>query len=437
MTDPILASATLFGGMFLTLIAGVPIAIALGGLSVILVMVFWGANGMSMLALRAFGTTSSFEYVAIPLFIFMAGMLERSGLAERLFGTVNYLVRRIRGGLAVGVILICTLFAAMAGISGAATVAMGMLALPAMLSRGYSKDIALGSLAAGGSLGILIPPSVTMIVYGLISNTSIGKLYAGGVLPGLVLAFMFILYVLLRCRFQPELAPTAEDIEAVEPPTVSEVLWALLPALFLMFAVLGSILLGLTSVSESAAIGAIGSVFVAGLHGRLSFSVLNAVSHVTLKTTCLIFWIIIGASAFSTLYTALGASGLIRDIVLGWDLNRYVILALMMAILLILGMFIETVGIIMITVPVFLPIAKSLGFDPVWFGILFIINMEIGFITPPFGYNLFYLKGVAPEGVTMMDIYKSVVPFVFVMILGIALFASLPQIVLLLPNALF
>ena len=437
MADPILASATLFGGMFIALLAGVPIAIALGGLSVILVLVFWGANGMSMLALRAFGTTSSFEYVAIPLFIFMAGMLERSGLAERLFSTVNYLVRRIRGGLAVGVILICTLFAAMAGISGAATVAMGMLALPAMLSRGYSKDIALGSLAAGGSLGILIPPSVTMIVYGLISNTSVGKLYAGGVLPGLVLAIMFIAYVLLRCRFQPGLAPTTADIEAVEPPTVGQVLAALLPALFLMFAVLGSILMGLTSVSESAAIGAIGSVLVAGLGGKLSFSVLNSVSHVTLRTSCLIFWIIIGASAFSTLYTALGASGLIRDMVLGWEFNRYVILAIMMLILLIMGMFIETVGIIMITVPVFLPIAKSLGFDPVWFGILFIINMEIGFITPPFGYNLFYLKGIAPKGVTMMDIYKSVIPFVGVMLIGMALFVLMPQIILFLPNALF
>ncbi|OED47304.1 TRAP transporter large permease [Leisingera sp. S232] len=437
MADPILASAILFGGMFFALLAGAPIAIALGGLSVILVLVFWGANGMSMLALRAFGTTSSFEYVAIPLFIFMAGMLERSGLAEGLFGSVNYLVRRIRGGLAVGVIIICTLFAAMSGISGAATVAMGMLALPAMLSRGYSKDIALGSLAAGGSLGILIPPSVTMIVYGLVSNTSVGKLYAAGVLPGLVLAVLFIAYVLLRCRFQPGLAPTSEDIEAVEPPTLGQILGSLLPALFLMFAVLGSILLGLTSVSESAAIGAIGSILVAAAGKRLSFAVLNAVSHITLKTTCLIFWIIIGASAFSTLYTALGASGLIRDIVLGWEMNRYAVLALMMLILLIMGMFIETVGIIMITVPVFLPIAKTLGFDPVWFGILFIINMEIGFITPPFGYNLFYLKGVAPKGVTMVDIYKSVIPFVGVMLLGMALFVLLPQIILMLPNAMF
>lgn len=437
MVDPILATATLFGGMFLALLAGVPIAIALGGLSVILVFVFWGANAGSMLAMRAFGNTSSFEYVAIPLFIFMAGMLERSGLAERLFGTINYLVRRITGGLAVGVIIICTLFAAMAGISGAATVAMGMLALPAMLSRGYSKDIALGSLAAGGSLGILIPPSVTMIVYGLISNTSVGKLYAGGVLPGLMLAVMFIIYVLLRCRFQPGIAPTAAEIEAIEPPTLREVLGALLPAFFLMFAVLGSILFGLTSVSESAAIGALGSIFVAALGGKLSFSVLNSVSHITLKTTCLIFWIIIGASAFSTLYTALGASGLIRDLVLGWEVNRYVILALMMLILLIMGMFIETVGIIMITIPVFLPISNALGFDPVWFGILFIINMEIGFITPPFGYNLFYLKGVVPEGVTMMDIYKSVLPFVAVMILGMMIVAAVPQIVLLLPNALF
>jgi len=435
--DPITSTFVLFGGMFSMLIVGVPIAVALGGLSVILVYFFWGPNALPMIALKSFGTTSSFEFVAIPLFIFMASMLERSGVAERLYQTMNWLVRRIRGGLAIGTIGVCTLFAAMAGISGAATVAMGMLALPAMLSRGYSKDLAIGSVAAGGSLGILIPPSVTMIVYGLISNTSIGKLYAGGVLPGLMMAGLFVAYIMIRTGFQPHLAPSSEDLKNIEAPSKKEILGSIAPPVSLVFAVLGAILFGWTSISEAAAVGALGSIIVTGIGGQLKGQAIQEACRSTLLMSCLIFWIIIGASAFSTLYTALGASELVKDIVLGWDVNRYFVLFIMMLILLVLGMVIDTVGIILITVPAFLPVTSALGFDPVWFGVLFIINMEIGFITPPFGYNLFYLKGVVPDGVTMGDIYKSVIPFVLVMLLALAICILIPDIILALPSALF
>ena len=435
--NPVGFSALFFGAMFLCLALGVPLAIALGGLSAIFVYIFWSENALSMLAIKAFSSTSSFEFIAIPLFIFMANMLERSRIAEDLYATMHQFFGRLRGGLAAGTVVICTLFAAMAGVSGAATVSMGILALPAMLSRGYSKRIALGSIAAGGSLGILIPPSVTMIIYGLIANVSVGKLYAGGVLPGLLLAVLFIVYILVRSWLRPSLAPAAppDELTGWRDRVIS--LKGLIFPMLLIAAVLGSILTGFTSVSEAAAVGAFGSIVAALLKGRYEWTTYREAAENTLLISCLIFWIIIGASAFSTLYTAMGASRLMQELVLGLEVNRYVVLVAMQALLILLGMVIDTVGIIMITVPVFVPIILALGFDPVWFGVLFIINMEIGFLTPPFGYNLFYLRGVAPPDVTMLDIYQSIVPFVLLMVVGLGVCIAFPQIILVLPNALF
>jgi tripartite ATP-independent transporter DctM subunit len=435
--DVISLTALFFAAMFGCLAIGVPIAIALGGLSAILVLIFWGPNALSMLVLKAYGNTSSFEFLAIPLFVYMANMLERSGIAEDLYETMHRFVGGRRGGLAAGTVVICTIFAAMAGISGAATVSMGILALPAMLSRGYSKQLALGSVAAGGSLGILIPPSVTMIIYGLIAQTSVGKLYAGGVLPGLLLSLLFIAYILLRAHLQPELAPALPVSERFTWRQKLASLTGLIFPVLLVVGVLGAILSGFTSVSEAAAVGAFGSIIAALFKRGFNWRIFREAAETTLLVSCLIFWIIIGASAFSTLYTAMGASSLIKDAVIGLEVNRYVILVTMMGVLILLGMVLDTVGIMMITVPVFVPIILSLGFDPVWFGVLFIINMEIGFLTPPFGYNLFYLRGVAPRDVTMLDIYRSIVPFVFLMLLGLGLCIAFPEIILLLPELLF
>ena len=436
MIDPVLFTGIFFGTMFAALAIGVPISIALGGLSAILVYFFWGPSALAMLPLKAFGATTSFEYLAIPLFVFMANMLERSGVAEAMYETMAKFFGRVQGGLAAGTVAICTLFAAMAGVSGAATVAMGVIALPAMLNRGYPKGMALGSIAAGGSLGILIPPSVTMIVYGLIANTSIGRLYAAGLLPGLLMAGLFMIYILVRSAISFRTTATEPAPRYSWGEKLASLKGLIMP-LALVAAVLGSILAGVASVSEAAAVGAFGSMVIQVLTRGFSWAPFREAAHRTLLLSALIFWIIIGAGAFSTLYTSMGASSLIRGMVMDLEVNRYVILAAMMLVLLVLGMVLDTVGIIMIAAPIFVPIAISLGFDPVWFGILFIINMEIGFLTPPFGYNLFYLKGVAPPEVSMGDIYKSVTPYVLLMLVGMGLLVIFPEIVLILPDLVF
>lgn len=436
MADPVLTTSLLFGFMLLFLMLGVPIAIALGGISIGMIYLFWSPMALNMVPIRAFSTASSFEYVAIPLFIFMAAMLQRANIAEDLYNTMQKFFGGLRGGLAVGTIVICTLFAAMAGISGAATISMGMIAIPAMLARGYGKDIALGSIAAGGSLGILIPPSVTMIVYGIVANTSIGKLYAGGLLPGLLISALFIAYLIIRGWLQPEISGGREMTRYSLREKLVSLKGLVLPVL-LIVGVMGSILTGIASVSEASAIGAAGSILAAAVLRRLDWSVLRQACEETLQLSCMIFWIIIGATALSTFYTAMGASRLIEGLVLDLEVNRWLILVGMLSILFIMGMMLDTVGIIMITAPIFVPIITALGFDPVWFGILFIIMMEIGFLTPPFGYNLFYLRGVAPPEVRMTDIYRSVVPFIALMLVAVAICMVFPQIILVLPNAMF
>ncbi len=434
--DPVLTTSLLFILMMAFLTLGVPIAIALGGLSIGMIYFFWSPMALNMVPIRAFATASSFEYVAIPLFIFMAAMLQRSRIAEDLYDTMQTFFGGLRGGLAVGTIVICTLFAAMAGISGAATISMGMIAIPAMLARGYGKDIALGSIAAGGSLGILIPPSVTMIVYGIVANTSIGKLYAGGLLPGLLIAALFVAYLVIRGRLQPEISG-GRDLRSSSWAEKGVALKGLVLPVLLIVAVMGSILSGVASVSEASAVGAGGSLLCALILGRLDWKSAREACEETLQLSCMIFWIIIGATALSTFYTAMGASRLIEGLVLDLEINRWIILVAMLAILFVMGMLLDTVGIIMITAPIFVPIILALGFDPVWFGILFIIMMEIGFLTPPFGYNLFYLRGVSPPSVRMTDIYRSVLPFIGLMLLAVAICMAFPQIILILPNAVF
>lgn len=433
MADPTIPSILLFGGMFFFLGLGVPIAFALGGLSVAMIYFFWSPAALSMIPMRAFATATSFEYLSIPMFIFMAAMLQKSRIADDLYDTMQKFMGGIRGGLAIGTILICTLFSAMAGISGAATIAMGMVAIPAMFSRGYNRHMTLGSIAAGGSLGILIPPSVTMIVYGLVANTSIGGLYMGGILPGLLLAFLFGLYAYLRSAFDPRVA--------VDTTTYSwgeklRSLRMVLPPIALTIAVMGSILTGTAAVAEASAVGAGGAVLAALIARRLTWENLFAASRETLILSAVIFWIIIASSALSTFYTAIGATRMIEGLILDLEVNRWVIVTIMFVILALMGMVLETTGIIMITAPIFAPVAVQLGFDPVWFGILFIVLMEMGFLTPPFGYNLFYLKGVAPKDVTMNDLYVSIIPFVLLMVAAVGLMMLFPQIILWLPQTI-
>ncbi|WP_103174271.1 TRAP transporter large permease subunit [Paracoccus sp. SY] len=431
MADPTFASILLFGGMFFFLGLGVPIAIALGGLSVTMIYFFWSPAALSMIPMRAFATATSFEYLSIPMFIFMASMLQKSRIADDLYDTMQKFMGGMRGGLAIGTILICTMFSAMAGISGAATIAMGMVAIPAMLSRGYNRQMTLGSIAAGGSLGILIPPSVTMIVYGLVANTSIGGLYMGGVIPGLLLAFLFGLYSYLRSAFDPKV-----HVDTVRYSWKEKLisLRAVILPVGLTVAVMASILTGTAAVAEASAVGAGGAVLAAALARRLTLENLLGASRETLILSAVIFWIIIASSALSTFYTAIGATRMIEGLILDLEWNRWVIITVMLVILALMGMVLETTGIIMITAPIFAPVAVQLGFDPIWFGILFIVLMEMGFLTPPFGYNLFYLKGVAPKDVTMNELYRSIIPFVLIMIFAVALMMIFPGIITWLPR---
>ena len=308
-----------------------------------------------------------------------------------------------------------------------------MVAIAAMLSRGYNRQMTLGSIAAGGSLGILIPPSVTMIVYGLVAGTSIGGLYMGGILPGLLLAFLFAVYAYLRSAFDP--AVRADPVSYSWSERLVSLRKVILP-IGLAFAVMGSILTGTAAVAEASAVGAGGAIVAAGIARRLTFKTLTAALRDTMVLSTVIFWIIIASSALSTFYSAIGATRMIEGMIMGLEVNRWIIIIVMLLILMVLGMVLETTGIIMITAPIFAPIAVNLGFDPVWFGILFIVMMEMGFLTPPFGYNLFYLKGVAPKDVTMNELYLSIIPFVAIMILGVGLMLLFPQIILWLPQAI-
>ncbi|MCQ4307570.1 TRAP transporter large permease subunit [Pseudomonas stutzeri] len=426
---------------FLTLIfflvLGLPLAFVLGGVSVLFLYFTWGADAFYMVASQMWGTMESFTLVAIPLFVFMAMLLERTGVARDLYRMMHLWCGGMRGGLAIGTLGICAVFGAMVGISGAAVVAMGTIALPAMLERGYDKRMVLGCINTGGGWGILIPPSIMMILYAMISGQSVGKMFAAGVLPGLLLVALTVTYVLVRSFLQPHLAPALPKEERGSWPEKFRAVRAVLLPIGIVVIVLGSIIGGVTTPTEAAAMGVLGALISAALYRKLDWPVLQEAAIRTFKLTGMIAWILFAAHAFSSAYQGMGAQSLIEGLMMDLPGGRWAIVIFMMAIVFVMGMLLDPVGIMLITLPVFLPIIASLGFDPIWFGVLFVINMEIGYMTPPFGFNLFYLKGIVPPGITMKDIYWSVIPFVIVNIIGMGLIMAFPQIATYLPNTLF
>ncbi|MES1947893.1 Trap-type mannitol/chloroaromatic compound transport system, large permease component [Salinisphaera sp. C84B14] len=425
-----------FGSLFLFVFLGAPLAFVLGGVSSVFLYCTWGIDGFFLIGGRVWSTMNSFTLVSIPLFILMALILERTGIADALYRMMHLWIGNVRGGLAVGTVVICTIFAAMVGISGAAVVSMAAVALPAMLDRGYDKKLALGSINAGGGLGILIPPSVVMIIYALNTGTSVGALFAAGIMPGILLATLVSLYILLRCWLQPELAPALPDHEKGDWNEKFRALRAVLLPMGIVMMVLGSILSGIATPTEGAAIGVLGALIAALVHGSFSISMLRQALLKTLAISGMIMWIMIGAQVFSTAYNAMGAQSFIMDLVANIPGGAVGALVVMLTIVFLLGMVLDPIGIMLITLPVFSPIVSQYGFDPVWFGILFVIMMEVGYMTPPFGFNLFYLKGAAPPEISMGDIYKSVGPYVAVIIAGLVLIAVFPQIALWLPGVL-
>jgi tripartite ATP-independent transporter DctM subunit len=426
-----------FGILIFFLVLGAPLVFALGGTAVITTYFLWGPEALYMIANRTFSSANAFVFLAIPMFIFMGNMLEASGIAGDLYSMMRKWMGPLRGGLAIGTVIICAVFAAMVGVSGAATVTMGLIALPSMLKHRYDKSISIGCIAAGGALGVLIPPSVMMIILGLYTNTSIGMLYAGGVLPGLMLAGLFCVYIFVRCLFNKSLGPVLPKEDRSTFREKLAALKSLILPVMLILGILGSIFSGAATPSEAAAIGAAGSVICSAIYRKLNWKNFQEACYSTLRFSCMVMWIIFGASVFTALYTAIGAQDLAQELLQLIPGGNWGTLIGMQLILLILGCFLDPTGIIMISTPIFFPIAISMGFDPVWFGVLYCINMELGFLTPPFGFNLFYMQSVAPEGVTMIDIYRSIVPFILIGVLGLILCMIFPQIILWLPELIY
>ncbi|WP_417518697.1 TRAP transporter large permease [Marinobacter sp.] len=426
-----------FGSLLFFLILGLPLAFVLGGVSVIFLYFTWGFDSFYMVASQIWGTMGSFTLVAIPLFVFMAMILERTGVARDLYRMMHLWFGGLRGGLAIGTLVICAIFAAMVGISGAAVVAMGTIALPSMLERGYDRKMALGVINTGGGWGILIPPSILMILYALITGVSVGQMFAAGIMPGVLLMVMTVIYILVRSTLQPHLAPALPPEERGTWPEKLRALRAVLLPIGVVFMVLGSIIGGITTPTEAAAMGVLGSLISAAVYRQLKWSILQEAAIRTFKLTGMIMWILFAAHAFSAAYQSMGAQELIEGLMQYIPGGPWGIIIAMMVIIFFLAMVLDPVGIMLITLPVFMPIVKSLGFDPIWFGILFVINMEIGYKTPPFGFNLFYLKGVVPPEITMKDIYTSVVPFVIIEIIAIGIIMVFPEIATWLPGVFF
>ncbi len=422
----------LFFAMLMVLLAsGLPLVFCFGGTAIVFIIWQWGLPGLFTVATTALGEWTSFILIAVPLFLLMANILERSGVAEELYEMMYRLMGGIKGGLAIGTIVICAIFAAMAGVSAVATVTMGLIALPSMLKRGYDPEMAAGSVSAGGTLGILIPPSVIMIIYGVLTGASVGKLFIAGLLPGILLAILFIIYIAVRCHLNPKLGPAVPKDERYTLKEKIVSLKAGIAPIFLVFLVLGLIYIGVCTPTEAAGIGAFGSLVVLIINKRFSWEVVNEALIKTCRLSGMVFWILLGAKCFTHVYSAMGASEMVYTFFNGLEINRWVMLIFMQLILLIMGMFMDPGGIIMICTPVFVPLIVSMGFDPIWFGVLFTINMELGYITPPFGFNLFYMKALAePMGIKMSTIYRSAIPFVILEIIGLIIIMLFPQIAL-------
>jgi tripartite ATP-independent transporter DctM subunit len=424
----------MFGGLTLFMLTGLPIAFVLGGLSLLITVLFWNPQAVIILVLQIFDTMKSEALLAIPLYILMAALLSRSGVIEKLYRAMELWFGRLRGGLAVGTVVICVIMAAMTGVVGAAVTAMGMLALPEMLRRKYSPELATGTICAAGTLGILIPPSVLTIVYAVTAQVSIGKMLIAGLVPGLILAALYIIYIILVAWLKPGAAPLREDYA---PAPLRQRLAALkalvLPGLLILL-ILGSIFLGIATPTEAAAVGVFGALIATAIERKLNVDALVSAAADTGKATAMILWITIGAKAYVAIFTGLGGADSLLGMIKSLEVGPYVILAVMLLILIFLGTVLDEIGIILLTVPVFIPIVKFLGFDEIWFGVLYAITIQMGYISPPFGYTLFYMKGVLPKALHMGIVYRGIVPFFLLQGAGLLIAMAFPGLMTILPR---
>ncbi|TKB25036.1 TRAP transporter large permease subunit [Desulfopila sp. IMCC35006] len=435
----------MFAALMGSIAFGHPLAITLTAVATIFGLLTNGFDVPGLLGLfanNAWGIFLNYTLVAIPLFIFMAQILDRSKVSEGLFEALYIVLGGLRGGLGMAVIVVSTVFAATTGIVGASVVAMGLMAGPALLKRGYDRSLSAGIICSSGTLGILIPPSIMLVVYGGLTGqkeTSVGNLFAAAILPGLLLSGLYLLYVGIRCYLNPKVGPPipAADRTATVMQKVTMTLKNFVPPFGLILTVMGTILAGIATPTEAAALGCVGALILALVTRKLNWEVITQASISTARTTAMIMALFVGGKFFSVVFLSMGGGDVVADVLLGMDVSPYVVFIIMMAVVFFMGMFIDWAAILLVVVPIFTPIAMDLNFNPLWFAMMVCINLQTSFLTPPFGYSLFYFKGVAPPEYTMGDVYRGIIPFVTIQVIGLALLIAFPQIITYLPDVFF
>jgi len=429
------ASYLIVGSILLLLLTGLPLAFITGLVALVFTLGWFGPMAIPLVTSRIYSFINEYVLIAIPMFVLMASILDRSGIARDLYNTMRVFAGQLRGGVAVQTLVVAVFLAAMSGIIGGEIVLLGLLALPQMLRLGYDQRLSIGTVVAGGSLGTMVPPSIVLIIYGLTANVSISDLFVATIIPAMLLGGLYVSYILIRCYINPAMGPIA-------PKEESEMSWAqklaMLKGIALPVAVaawvLGSIYGGIASITEAACMGVVGVVISTWVRKELTWKMIRASLRQTLNTCGMIIWIGIGASALVGVYNLMGGNRFVESVILGLDVAPIVVIMIMMGILLVLGLFMDWIGIALLTMPIFVPIVISLGFNPVWFGILFSMNMQVSYISPPFGPAAFYLKSVAPPNITLREIFLSMWPFILLQLCALGLVLTFPQIALWLPG---
>lgn len=423
--------------ILITFALGAPVGLALGGIAMGIGYITWGDGLFNVIPTTLEATHFSFILLAIPLYIYMGQLLTRSGIGDAMFNASQMIIGKVRGSLAISVIVVCSMIGAMVGIIGAGIMTSGSIALKPMLERGYDKRLALGVIMAGGGLGILIPPSIPMIMFASSTQNSVGRMFIGALVPALITIILLIAYVVISCKLNPKKAPL-DKVPDVPKTTKEKFLTARDGglALLLIVAVLGSIIMGIATPTESGAIGVVGAILLAIFFKRLKPRMVRSAGIRAAALVSVAMWIIFGATVFSNFHLLMGVQSMVAGFTQDLGLPPMMVILLFQVIMLLLGFIIDEFIIVLMCAPIFTPIAVSLGFDPIWFGILMILNIEIAVQTPPYGFALFYLKGIAPPGITMLDIYRSVTPFVLIKLLVLIIVMFNPDLVTWLPDKL-
>lgn len=420
------------------LVMGLPLAFVTGSVAVTVGLLMFGPVVLGLIGSRIYSFMSEYVLVAVPMFILMASLMERTGVARDLFKAMHVWAGGLKGGLAVQTLFAAMIMAAMTGIIGGEIVLLGMIALPQMLRLGYQKNIAVGTICAGGSLGTMIPPSIVLIIYGLTANVPIGDLFVATIIPGFLLAGLYMAYILVRCAIDPSLGPPAplEERQISLAQKLALVKNLVLP-LMVAVCVLGSIYAGIASVSEAAGMGVVGTIIAAFVRKELTWKIMRDSLLQTMNTCGMLLWLTFGATALIGVYNLMGGTQFVKSVVTGLELAPIGVILIMMGILVVMGLFMDWVGILLLTVPIFVPVITALGYDPVWFGVLFCMNMQVSYLSPPFGPAAFYLKGVAPPEISLQDIFAGLWPFIILQLIGLLMVLCVPGIALWLPRLVY